>query len=80
MANRFDADDGDDMSDTEATLLDSIARLKKPDTVSLCKWVKNRSVLNYTALAAALYMCDEASQPTVATKQPKVSHSRGSKY
>ena len=56
------------MSDTEATLLDSIARLNKPDTVSLCKWVKNRSVLNYTALAAALHMRDEPSQPTVATK------------
>ena len=72
-ANSFDADDGDDMSDTEATLKhdmeepDSIfARLKKPDTVSLCKWGKNRSVL-------------EPSQPTVATKQPKVSQSRGSK-
>ena len=66
------ADDGDE-SDTEATLKhdmeepDSIfARLKKPDTVSLCKWGKNRSVL-------------EPSQPTVATKQPKVSQSRGSK-
>ena len=66
------ADDGDE-SDIEATLKhdmeepDSIfARLKKPDTVSLCKRGKNRSVL-------------EPSQPTVATKQPKVSQSRGSK-
>ena len=64
---------GDDMSDTEATLKhdmeepDSIfARLKKPDTVSLCKWGKKRNV-------------PEPSQPTVATKQPKVSQSRGSK-
>ena len=78
-------DDGDE-SDTEATLKhgmeepDNIfVRLKKHDTVSLCKWVKNRSVLNYTALAAALHMRDEPSQPTVATKQPKVSQSRGSK-
>ena len=60
--------------------LDSIARMKKPDTVSLCKWMKNRSVLNYTALAAALHMHDEPSQPAVATKQPKVSQSRCSKY
>ena len=63
------ADDGDE-SDTEATLKHDMeepdARLKKPDTVSLCKWGKNRSVL-------------EPSQPTVATKQPKVSQSRGSK-
>ena len=86
VANRFDADDGDDMSDTEATLKHDMeepgsifARLKKPDAVSLCKWGKNRTVLNYTTLAVALSMRDEPSQPTVATKQPKVSQSRGSK-
>ena len=84
-ANSFNADDGDGMSDTEATLkhdmdaLDSIARMKKPGTVSLCKWGKKRSMLNYTALAAALHIRDEPSQPAVATKQPKVSQSRGSK-
>ena len=49
------------------------ARLKELDIV----YGKNRK---RTALAVALSMPrDEPSQPTVATKQPKVSQSRGSK-
>ena len=73
------ADDGDE-SDTEATLKhdmeepDSIfARLKKPDTVSLCKWGENRE--NRARRTVATNRRHQTAESLAKQRQQRLRHS-----